>query len=687
MNVHKKIEKHQDTHGGGLHPHGKYEESKHKRGMGGKFATKPGEAKPKSLTEKNAKLQEKGKTSGVTDQDVIKLHVDNNPKKPGSQAHNDFSMYKDGMTVGEFKSTVGKNASGHLIHDTKKGFISIHDPKTLPKEKIELTKAQYIASGKQSGIQGSDVVKLHPTEEIGHNANPKKPGSKAAQDFGKYKDEMTVDEFHAAVGDKGAAKGHITHDIKKGHISVHDPKDLKALRTGEKTPSTLKAEPKPEPEVTKPGEHSKEEKSAAKTSAVHDHDLKSDASVLHDDHVLTSTFSGDKVTVKSYLDNHKSYNPNHSDIQAKKVLQKDIDDGFYSVSAPTPKAEHASAIDVKHLKPEDDLYLITSKNPYPKPSAPQGTALPPDQLNWVKYQSFTIKPNQKMNLSDYQKTQAGTPEEKAAALQSMINQGHIKVVTGADKKAALAATEKAAQEALASKHKVHLEAVKESTYDQWKDDPKWGNAPGVHTTLKNATYGSDLYPEHPQMTEMMTARKAMGLKFNNNSNSAVAFYTGSGYSGMNKALRKGESTYDYADRVKQLDSLMETTKGDAIMWRGIGSDSFHGSGNKHGLNDIPPPQEVTDMGYSSISYNPRISKSFAGQSKIHGTTTLFRVRVPAGTKAAFVGRVASEKKAMTDEAEVITARGTRYRYVSTTHGVNVGGNNVTVIDMEIVKAD
>jgi hypothetical protein len=53
-----------------------------------------------------------------------------------------------------------------------------------------------------------------------------------------------------------------------------------------------------------------------------------------------------------------------------------------------------------------------------------------------------------------------------------------------------------------------------------------------------------------------------------------------------------------------------------------------------------------------------------------------------------VGRNNSEAKGMKDEAEVITARGTRYRYISTTHGVKVGWHgNVSVIDLEIIHTD
>jgi hypothetical protein len=106
------------------------------------------------------------------------------------------------------------------------------------------------------------------------------------------------------------------------------------------------------------------------------------------------------------------------------------------------------------------------------------------------------------------------------------------------------------------------------------------------------------------------------------------------------------------------------------------------------VNNIPPPSEFTDLGYSSMSHNPRKSLGFAGSSVVTGKskTTLFRVRVPKGSKAAFIGRRTTEQGGMQDEAEVITARGTRFKYISTTRNVDMGSyENVDIIEVEIIK--
>jgi len=117
------------------------------------------------------------------------------------------------------------------------------------------------------------------------------------------------------------------------------------------------------------------------------------------------------------------------------------------------------------------------------------------------------------------------------------------------------------------------------------------------------------------------------------------------------------------------------------MWRGIGT-----GGAIDNFNNLPPPLEFPDMGYASMSHNPNVSLStFAGYSAITGNRVLFRVRVPKGTNAAFISRRYSVESAMADEAEVITARGTRFKYVSTTENMSVGGySKIDVIDVEIV---
>jgi len=264
-----------------------------------------------------------------------------------------------------------------------------------------------------------------------------------------------------------------------------------------------------------------------------------------------------------------------------------------------------------------------------------------------------------------------TKDQQKAALQQMVDDGHVKFVSPEQKaaveaqkakfaqtQAAEAQTKAAAEQAAkASKYKVHYEQLVKPA--PWKDNTtRWGKAAGI-TDLKASN----------KSIIMEETRKAVNLPFNGVSTQAVQYYTASGYGEMNRTLRK--QGFDALGPISKkhvmtLDSIMNKTKEDAIMWRGISSTGD--------LNNIPPPLEFPDMGYASMSHNPNVSlNTFAGRSTITGNKVLFRVRVPAGTKAAFISRRSTVSSAMADEAEVIAARGTRFKYISTTENMEVGG--------------
>jgi hypothetical protein len=71
---------------------------------------------------------------------IITTLVDYNPKRASSEAHRIFSHYEDGMTVGDFLKTVGKNAGIALSWDVDHGFVKVgpeHDEKVEKKSKPE----------------------------------------------------------------------------------------------------------------------------------------------------------------------------------------------------------------------------------------------------------------------------------------------------------------------------------------------------------------------------------------------------------------------------------------------------------------------------------------------------------------------------------------------------------------------
>jgi hypothetical protein len=62
---------------------------------------------------------------------VITLLVDKNPKREGSKAYPRFSVYRDGISVGDF--ITGGGTYGDLAWDSARGFISIsgYTPKAV----------------------------------------------------------------------------------------------------------------------------------------------------------------------------------------------------------------------------------------------------------------------------------------------------------------------------------------------------------------------------------------------------------------------------------------------------------------------------------------------------------------------------------------------------------------------------
>lgn len=70
------------------------------------------------------------KTGGKRDTNrsrTITLLKPENPKRPGTKAHDRYALYKDGLTVGAFLDAGG--TSGDLAHDQAHGFIRLSNGK------------------------------------------------------------------------------------------------------------------------------------------------------------------------------------------------------------------------------------------------------------------------------------------------------------------------------------------------------------------------------------------------------------------------------------------------------------------------------------------------------------------------------------------------------------------------------
>lgn len=99
----------------------KFEEAKHRRGAGGKFADKPGAG------DDAPKKSKGGKTAGVKETDIIRVHAVGNPKKGTAAVR--YAHYKDGMTVGDYIKAVGdrKQALRDMAWDRKQGWVSFEE--------------------------------------------------------------------------------------------------------------------------------------------------------------------------------------------------------------------------------------------------------------------------------------------------------------------------------------------------------------------------------------------------------------------------------------------------------------------------------------------------------------------------------------------------------------------------------
>jgi 8-oxo-dGTP pyrophosphatase MutT (NUDIX family) len=124
---------------GATHARMQFQEAKHKRDVSGKFADMPGsvvpgldgnvaDIAPAMQPATKADWMAGAKTSKVTGDDLIKLHVTSNPKKAGSAAAERFAKYTDGMSVADYRKAGG--TAEDLAWDRKRGFVSFHTPDT-----------------------------------------------------------------------------------------------------------------------------------------------------------------------------------------------------------------------------------------------------------------------------------------------------------------------------------------------------------------------------------------------------------------------------------------------------------------------------------------------------------------------------------------------------------------------------
>lgn len=75
---------------------------------------------------------QRGPRPVLRDDRVIRVLVDSNPKKKGSKTYERFELYRDGMTVQEFRQAGG--TADDVKWDAERGFIRVEDPEPKTEE-------------------------------------------------------------------------------------------------------------------------------------------------------------------------------------------------------------------------------------------------------------------------------------------------------------------------------------------------------------------------------------------------------------------------------------------------------------------------------------------------------------------------------------------------------------------------
>jgi hypothetical protein len=173
--------------------------------------------------------------------------------------------------------------------------------------------------------------------------------------------------------------------------------------------------------------------------------------------------------------------------------------------------------------------------------------------------------------------------------------------------------------------------------------------------------------------------KKYNIPINDDRQTAIWNYTGSGHRFMNHLHRNGEM---HPDSFKPRESLEKdsgildnliadhTTLKSAHLWRGIGPDAIKHMNTKVG-------QVFHDKGFVSTTFHPEVAKKFAERNTpVSEDLHLIHIKLPKESKA--LHPLTYDSGAMRTENEVIMPRGSKFRYDGNEQSKNEYGDKFTL---------
>jgi DNA polymerase III epsilon subunit-like protein len=211
--------------------------------------------------------------------------------------------------------------------------------------------------------------------------------------------------------------------------------------------------------------------------------------------------------------------------------------------------------------------------------------------------------------------------------------------------------------------------TKESDVDAADIEPDWQTMPPPTTIKDFVDKLNNLYDglDFVMVSDKFDEYYGLGLQ--------LIDYQNQQYTSINDNLRKGYSVAATLDKV--FDNA-PTLPEDVVLYRGVSSAYADELIASYDVGDM-----FTDLGYSSTSISRQEIGSFAKYSSGESAVTL-EIVAPKGTKGVYLNSFLGNSSQYKSELEVLLDRGTTFRVISRTEGVN---GNFVAMRVAVVNQD